>query len=75
MSDNVEGESSRTVYRVQLNLNIDRDRVSDISDIVYRVSDICSVDLYHTSLIAYQTAYSVYQIWSIAYQTSPQGSF
>ena len=41
MSDNVEGESSRIVYRVQLNLNIDRDRVSDISEIVYRVSDIC----------------------------------
>ena len=41
MSDNVEGESSRIVYRVQLNLNIDLDPVSDISDIVYRVSDIC----------------------------------
>ena len=38
MSNNVEGESSRIVYRVQLNLNIDLDRVSDI---VYRVSDIC----------------------------------
>ena len=72
MSDNVEGESSRIVYRVQLNLNIDLDRVSDI---VYRVSDICLVDLYHTSFIAYQTSYSVYQIWSIVYQTSPHGSF
>ena len=41
MSDSVEGESSRIVYRVQLNLNIDLDRVSDISDIVYRVSNIC----------------------------------
>ena len=41
MSDSVEGESSRIVYRVQLNLNIDLDRVSDISDIVYRISHIC----------------------------------
>ena len=55
MSDNVEGESSRIVYHVQLNLNIDRDCVSDISG--YCVSD------------------TVYQIWSIAYQTSPLDSF
>ena len=41
MSDNVEGESSRIMYPVQLNLNIDLDGVSDISDIMYCVSDIC----------------------------------
>ena len=40
MSDNIDGESSRIVYPVQLNLNIDLDRVSDISDIMYRISDI-----------------------------------
>ena len=42
MSENVEGESSRIVYRVQLNLNIDLDCLTDI---VYRVQLNLNIDL------------------------------
>ena len=73
MSDNVEGESSRIVYRVQLNLNIDLVTVYQtyqgiaypIPCIRYGLSRIRHHRTIHSELQALRVMFFKYEMYSI----------